>query len=195
MDYISSYIAQDCLQYEQVWNDLFDDLSFLKICRKLEIYFTLIGDIVPDARLGDSPRYLTLIITNDGIATLTQLAWNSFMRCLKEPYEYRESQFEIKFDTQNIILNLYNFVHIGMHGSTVIADPTRLVHDYYKSGTMRTLAMSASTFLQPSPEPPNPTCPGPITTHNDRDYKIELAIAKRKRHFILVPSVVQTWPA
>lgn len=118
------------------------------------------------------------------------------MSSLRQPYKQRDNRFEIEFDEPNIILNIYNFMYIGVHHNTIIADPNRLISDSYKSGIMRVFTTSADTYGEPgSQEPTSYACPGPITTDDcGRSYMINLTIASQKRHLKLVSSMLDTWP-
>ncbi|KFY26175.1 hypothetical protein V491_01404 [Pseudogymnoascus sp. VKM F-3775] len=87
-----------------------------------------------------------LAIANISTAKLTEAGWNVFIDSL-EPHSYDEENYEVKFDSPNIRLNVYNLFYKTVSSQTIaINGPERLFYDYYKSGTILTFSTCATMY-------------------------------------------------
>ncbi|KAH6883516.1 hypothetical protein B0T10DRAFT_463445 [Thelonectria olida] len=188
----SSYIAfGDLEHYESIWSTLFHDMTFLDLCQKRGIYFTIIGEIEPGIN-----SYLALLVTNNSKSKFTRQAWNRFLNSLKKPYSFEEGTFEIKLKESQVTLNVYNFLYTTIHPDVVCAKPDELIYEYYKSGTIPMRNITASTYgklPERTHSGPEITCPGPIDKVYDLYYRVELQIAGRKRYFKIASSLLDFW--
>lgn len=97
--------------------------------------------------------------------------------------------------TRRLHLNIYSLIYTGINDGVLVANPERLIYEYYKSGQILVLSTSANTYKEKRQDTTGYNCPGPIThRHSGRGYTLELVIARSKRHFDIVSSVLDTWP-
>lgn len=191
MDDYTSYIANSPAS-KKIWDELFRNMSFLKTCFDKQIFFTVIGDIESEPPPGCEGRYLALIVTNDDYQ-LTGSAFNLFLSSLK-PHGKMNDRYELDFTDSDITLNIYNLAYMPLHKSVVIAECSRLVRDYYKSGIIPVLSISANTFGIEGSDNADYVCPGPITHRSSGPgYILELTIGERKRKFDIVSAIMDLW--
>ena len=54
---------------------------------------------------------------------------------------------EIEFPETQITLNIFNFLYNSTHRQIIVTvEPSKIIYDYYKSGTMLMASASANTY-------------------------------------------------
>lgn len=179
-------------EYNDAWSLIFRDMYFLDQCWEKKIFFSLMGDLdEPDPMYEN--RCMALIVTNDSQYRFSRHSWKIFRDALR-PHTYQQSDAVIKFSDVRIELNIYAFLYASIHHDTLLTNPNRIVHDYYKSGTMLIYCTSMNTYREAVPEATGYVDPGPITrSENGRGYVVQFDIACRRRRLTILPSIIDTW--
>ncbi|KFY68612.1 hypothetical protein V496_00955 [Pseudogymnoascus sp. VKM F-4515 (FW-2607)] len=103
----------------------------------------------------------------------TRAGWDRFMDSL-QPHSYDEKKYEVQFHTPNIKLNVYNlFYENSSYQTMVIDNPERLIHNYYKSGTVLTFSTSATMYGGGLQSDEGNGHPGPISQMGG-GYQVQL---------------------
>lgn len=181
---MDSYLAEG---NESIWSVLVKDVSFFDICRAKDIFFSLIGDA---DKLHNS--HIALVVTNNSKTKFTRQAWNLFMRNLNGPYQFREREFEIHLTEPNIVVNIYNFLYTATHKNLIIADPTRLVSENFKSGTILTLCTCIVTYGELFNPEEHMSCDR--ISNWGTGYRLEIPVAQNLRCLVIMPSILDAWP-
>lgn len=147
-----SYIYHDDRYDSTIWKLLFRNTECLDRLGESGMKFIILGTdlqyvIEPNGwgsgLIGGIP---VLAIANISTAKLTEAGWNVFIDSL-EPHSYDEENYEVKFDSLNIKLNVYNLFYETVSSHTIaINGPERLFYDYYKSGTILTFSTCATMY-------------------------------------------------
>jgi hypothetical protein len=100
--------------------------------------------------------------------------------------------FEINLIDLSYTLNIFNFLFINLLPDVIIADPSQLIYEYYKSRTIPMRNVGARTYPDQPEKLQFVDYPGPITYNVV--YKLQLLIDSQSHEFKLLPSIVDTWP-
>lgn len=179
-----SYINHGDIYDSTIWKLLFRKIESLDEWGKSGMKFIILGrdlqySIEPDGwALRPTDGIPVLAIATISTGKFTEVGWKIFIDSL-QPHSYDEENYEVKFISPKITLNVYNLFYKTVSSQTIaIKSPERLFYEYYKSGTMRTFSICATMYKGGLQTDTN-SCPGPISQEDDASYRIRLNYSGR----------------
>lgn len=183
-----SYICHGDSYDSTIWELLFQRTKSLDEWGESGMKFIILGTdlqyvIEPDGwALRPTGGISALAIATISTAKFTEVGWNKFIDSL-QPHFYDEEKYEVKFNSLDIKLNVYNLFYKTVSSKNIspqtiaIKRPELLFYEYYKSGTMLTFSTCATMYRGGLQLDRDNDCPGPISQEGDASYRIQLNIS------------------